>query len=108
MHARARRGLLSRPTLAEILDYRSHVDEQMVELFRKDRIPDDAAQLSLLGLNHEQQHQELLLTDIKHVLFGNPLAPAACASLPRPPGTAAPAYNLTAAPAEFMRIGARQ
>ena len=105
MHPRARRGELSRPTVAEILDYRARVDEQMVELFRKDRIPDDCRATLLLGLHHERQHQELLLSDFKHVLFGNPLAPAACASLPRPPGTAAPAYEFNSGDTGIVRIG---
>jgi ergothioneine biosynthesis protein EgtB len=69
---RALRGMLSRPTLAEILDWRAHVDEAMEPLL------DDPAHAPLieLGIAHEQQHQELLLTDIKHALFQNPLGPA--------------------------------
>ena len=75
MHARLERGLLSRPTLAEVLEYRRVVDERVLE--RLDRGTDDALETVLvLGLNHEQQHQELLLTDIKHVLSRNPLQPA--------------------------------
>ena len=105
MHPRARRGELSRPTVAEILDYRAHVDEQMVELFCKDRIPDDCRATLLLGLHHERQHQELLLTDIKHVLFGNALAPAARANLRRPPGTAAPTYEFNRGETGIVRIG---
>jgi ergothioneine biosynthesis protein EgtB len=75
MHQRPMRGLLSRPTVAEILLYRAHVDEHMVALLQSH----DDAQLEsfvTLGLNHEQQHQELMLTDIKHVFFSNPLLPA--------------------------------
>ena len=71
-HARARRGMLSRPSLEEILEWRSHVTGAMVELL-------DCAELHsliALGIAHEQQHQELLLTDIKHALFQNPLGPA--------------------------------
>ncbi|KRA82923.1 ergothioneine biosynthesis protein EgtB [Altererythrobacter sp. Root672] len=69
---RPRRGMLTRPTLREILDWRVHVDEAMRALL------DDPAHASLieLGIAHEQQHQELLLTDIKHALFQNPLGPA--------------------------------
>ena len=69
---RARRGMLSRPTLAEILEWRAHVDEAM------QRLLGDPAHAGLieLGIAHEQQHQELLLTDIKHALFQNPLGPA--------------------------------
>jgi ergothioneine biosynthesis protein EgtB len=69
--ARARRGMLSRPTLTEILAWRAHVDEAMQPLLADPRHAD----LAELGLAHEQQHQELLLTDIKHALFQNPLGP---------------------------------
>ena len=69
---RARRGMLSRPTLAEIVAWRAHVDAAMARL-----LADSAgAGLVELGIAHEQQHQELLLTDIKHALFQNPLGPA--------------------------------
>lgn len=77
-HCRARRGLVTRPTVAQVYAYRAHVDEAMRRLI--DRIAGDeehpAARLIVLGLNHEQQHQELLVTDIKHVLWTNPLRPA--------------------------------
>jgi len=78
MHPRPRRGLLSRPTVDEVLRYRSHVDEGMGRLLagaspvtRKRLDP-----VVELGLQHEEQHQELILTDIKHVLSCNPLRPA--------------------------------
>jgi ergothioneine biosynthesis protein EgtB len=75
---RPQRGLLSRPTLEEIYEYRRHVDEAMLELIRGgiDGNSSQIARLVLLGLNHEQQHQELILTDIKHALALNPLQPA--------------------------------
>ncbi len=75
-HPRAQRGLLSRPGLAEVRDYRRQVDERMHALI--DQHGDDAELRALLelGLNHEQQHQELLLTDIKHALSCNPSLPA--------------------------------
>lgn len=75
MHARPRRGLLSRPSLAEVLDYRRYVDDAVGEWLEAGDDP-DLAMLVELGLNHEQQHQELLLTDIKHALWCNPLRPA--------------------------------
>jgi ergothioneine biosynthesis protein EgtB len=75
MHARPRRGLLSRPTVREVLSYRAHVDEHM-EAFLSKGVDDDLAYVIQVGLNHEQQHQELLLTDIKHVFAQNPLRPA--------------------------------
>ncbi|MFU8803213.1 MAG: ergothioneine biosynthesis protein EgtB [Bradymonadaceae bacterium] len=72
---RARRGTLGRPTTAEIGDYRSHVDDAIRELLRR-RDDEEIAALIEVGLQHEQQHQELILTDIKHVLASNPLRPA--------------------------------
>jgi DinB superfamily len=67
------RSSFSRPSLDEVLAFRAHVDEAMEELFAG-HIHDDAARRIMLGLNHEQQHQELMLTDIKHAFFSNPLA----------------------------------
>ena len=72
-HARPERGLLTRPDLAEVMRYRAHVDEHVQCLL--DDVSTPTAILDL-GLNHEQQHQELMLTDIKHVLSRNPLEPA--------------------------------
>jgi ergothioneine biosynthesis protein EgtB len=92
MHARPRRGLLSRPTVAEVLAYRAHVNAAMAPLLaRADQTP-ELAFLLRLGLNHEQQHQELLLTDLWHVLWSNPLGPAYDTSLavPAAAGQAAP------------------
>jgi len=76
-HARPQRGLLSRPGAAEVTAYRGHVDAAMTAWL--DQVPElapDLAALVELGLQHEQQHQELLLMDIKHVLSCNPLLPA--------------------------------
>ena len=74
-HARPQRGFLTRPGIAEVADYRRAVDTAMDALLDGDLAPEVAA-LVELGLNHEQQHQELLLMDIKHVLASNPLRPA--------------------------------
>ena len=82
-HPRAERGLLSRPTVEDVLSYRDHVDDAMVELLRDD-LDQDVGFKVVLGLNHEQQHQELLLTDIKYNLGHNPLYPA---YIERPSGT---------------------
>lgn len=76
MHARPQRGLLSRPTVAEIINYREHVDEHMQRTLQQQAGNAQFAFLVTLGLNHEQQHQELLLTDIKHLFSLNPLKPA--------------------------------
>ncbi|MGH9111647.1 MAG: ergothioneine biosynthesis protein EgtB, partial [Acidimicrobiales bacterium] len=76
-HARPLRGVLSRPGIAEIARYRVAVDEAIDGfLARGDGLAPDVAALVELGLNHEQQHQELALMDIKHVLAANPLRPA--------------------------------
>ena len=69
------RASFARPSLVEVLAFREHVDEATEKLFAG-RIPDDAARRIMLGLNHEQQHQELMLTDIKHAFFSNPLYPS--------------------------------
>ncbi len=74
---RARRGLLTRPSVAQIYAYRRHVDEQMKRMLDDvDRLSPQARERIELGTHHEQQHQELILMDIKHVLSCNPLVPA--------------------------------
>lgn len=70
---RAARGVISRPGIQEIADYRAHVDQAMVELLSDSSFADYA--IVELGLQHEQQHQELLLMDIKHAMSLNPLRP---------------------------------
>jgi ergothioneine biosynthesis protein EgtB len=80
-HPRPQRGLLSRPTVAEVYQYRAYVDQGMRSLLSHFNEPSVEA-LVLLGLHHEQQHQELLLTDIKHILALNPLCPAYRSDLP--------------------------
>lgn len=74
-HPRLRRGLLTRPSAAEVRAYRAHVDEALERLFAGD-IPREAAALVALGINHEQQHQELLLTDVLSLFAAGPLKPA--------------------------------
>ncbi|MFA6115275.1 MAG: ergothioneine biosynthesis protein EgtB [Sphingomonas sp.] len=73
-HPRDRRGMLTRPSLDEVIAYRRHVDEAVIAAMPL--ILERCADLLDLGLNHEQQHQELLLTDLKHLFFQNPLGPA--------------------------------
>ncbi|MCY1661535.1 ergothioneine biosynthesis protein EgtB [Chryseobacterium sp. SL1] len=73
---RTDRGNLSRPSVADIFQYRKYVDEQMENFLLNNDLSDDLKKLFELGLNHEQQHQELLLTDIKYILGHNPLFPA--------------------------------
>src|SRR6201989_880 len=72
---RTDRGNLSRPTVADIYKYREYVDEAM-EKFLCQEPSADLKELLILGLNHEEQHQELLYTDIKYILGHNPLFPA--------------------------------
>ena len=67
------RGNMTRPTVDEIYQYRAHVDQAMIELLANP--PDEASYLFEVGMNHEQQHQELLYTDIKYILGHNPLYP---------------------------------
>ncbi|TVQ89499.1 MAG: ergothioneine biosynthesis protein EgtB [Chromatiaceae bacterium] len=106
---RAQRGLLSRPTVAEVYDYRRHVDAAMARLIA-DCPPADWPTVQarlLIGLNHEQQHQELLITDIKHHLAFNPLRPAYRADLPATPPELAPApLTLTEFDGGIVEIGA--
>jgi ergothioneine biosynthesis protein EgtB len=76
-HCRAQRGYLSRPTVAEVFAYRRHVDKHMLDLLggADDAMLEVLRPLVAIGLNHEQQHQELLVADIKHVFSVNPLRP---------------------------------
>ena len=73
--SRPRRGTLSRPTVGEIVAYRDDVDRQMRALLQDPEALGELAAVVTLGLHHEQQHQELILTDIKHVFWSNPLRP---------------------------------
>lgn len=84
---RPERGLLSRPTVAEVYDYRRHVDAAMRRLIESCGAADwqQVERRLQIGLNHEQQHQELLLTDIKRHFAHNPLRPAYDAGLPQSP-----------------------
>ncbi len=87
-HPRPSRGLLTRPPAARVSAYRAHVDTAMERLLREP--PAEAAGLVTLGLQHEQQHQELLLTDMLHAFAQNPLAPAVIPGWREPMGTSGP------------------
>jgi ergothioneine biosynthesis protein EgtB len=80
-YIRAQRGLLTRPTAADIIAYRAHVDAQMENVL--ERADDTVRRTAVLGLHHEQQHQELMLTDIKHAFSCNPLLPALIGAVPQ-------------------------
>lgn len=102
---RARRGLLSRPTVTEVYAYRAHVDEGLAELFqpaRRDLLAQVAGTL-VLGLNHEQQHQELILTDLKHALAANPLRPLYSSPVRSTPES--PSLGWLTIPAGVVMIG---
>ncbi len=75
-HPRSFRGLLTRPSRDEVLAYRTHVDDGLEQLLARNDISADVAGLIELGIHHEQQHQELLLTDILALFAANPLRPA--------------------------------
>jgi ergothioneine biosynthesis protein EgtB len=81
-HARPDRGLLTRPRFEEVMQYRAHVDEHMARLLDPGIWCRELEPLLQLGINHEQQHQELMLTDLKHLLSRNPLEPAYRGDLP--------------------------
>ena len=76
-HPRGERGLLSRPTVSEVYQYRAYIDRNMQALLESSNTEHygNVIYRTCLGINHEQQHQELLLTDIKHIFAYNPLKP---------------------------------
>jgi len=105
---RDQRGTLSRPPLSDIYNYRTYVNEHVVKLLQHhpDLITEEVWPILELGLQHEQQHQELLVTDIKYILSTNPLLPA---YLPLPQITAnlnkLPVAEYLPVPANFYTIG---
>ncbi len=106
-HARPRRGLLARPGTDEVLAYRAHVDRHMLALLDT---TDEAglaaiAPLLELGLNHEQQHQELLLMDVKHNFHANPLRPAYRKDLPQTASHTPAAVNFLSCDGGMVQIG---
>ncbi|PJJ97596.1 hypothetical protein CO641_11675 [Lysobacteraceae bacterium NML91-0213] len=106
MHARPQRGHLSRPTLDEVLEYRHAVDARVQARLQADGLDVQQRRNLLLALQHEQQHQELLLTDIKHAFWSNPLRPAYRAGLPLPAPAAPQPLRWIDADEALVRIGA--
>ncbi|KTW00336.1 ergothioneine biosynthesis protein EgtB [Sphingomonas sanguinis] len=82
-HARHRRGMITRPTLDEVRAYRAHVDSALLAALPD--LPEAARELVALGCHHEEQHQELFVTDILHLFSENPLEPALFAPEPKAP-----------------------
>ncbi|WP_428268546.1 ergothioneine biosynthesis protein EgtB [Haliangium sp.] len=96
---RPHRGLLSRPTVAEVYDYRKHVDLHMGTLLEDVSDRDEVVERTTLGLHHEQQHQELILMDIAHVFWNNPLRPALRPDAAQPSSAPAPPLRWFSGPA---------
>ena len=105
--SRSARGLLSRPSLEDVNRYRHHVDEHVCDLLESVGPTKRRAlgELIELGLNHEQQHQELILTDIKHALAGNPLRPVYRAREEPPDRLTATPVGWVAFPEDLRWIG---
>ncbi|MBY0242926.1 MAG: ergothioneine biosynthesis protein EgtB [Burkholderiaceae bacterium] len=108
-HPRPQRGLLTRPAMAEVRAYREDVDRRMARLLDgiDAQVAPSLASLVTLGLQHEQQHQELILTDVKHLLAQNPLQPAYAggAATPAPPAAALEWLAVNGGVAEFGHVG---
>lgn len=102
-HPRPQRGMITRPALGEVLAYRRNVDERIAQLLATPAAAEIASLLEV-GLHHEQQHQELLLTDIKHLLSLNPLKPAYAAQ-PLARGTAAGRADWASFDAGIVTLG---
>jgi ergothioneine biosynthesis protein EgtB len=102
---RPSRGVISRPGVSEVGKYRAAVDERMLHLLRARRLEADLADLVVLGLHHEQQHQELLLMDIKHAFSLNPLEPVYLPDDPSP-SRSAPSLRWVAVEGGIVEIGA--
>jgi ergothioneine biosynthesis protein EgtB len=105
MHPRPERGQIERPDYDEVLAYRDHVDEQMSRVLDAGSLEDEQLDVLVLGLNHEQQHQELILTDIKHVLAHAPGEPATRSDLASPASAPPGSYEFTQGSAGIVRVG---
>ena len=106
MHRRPDRGLLTRPPVRDIIAYRVCVDDAMQALLERRGDDPEVMQRVELGINHEQQHQELLLTDIKHVFSRSPLQPAVNPQLEQPPVRDSQKYEFIPGKAGINEIGA--
>ncbi|HET7754188.1 MAG TPA: ergothioneine biosynthesis protein EgtB [Anaeromyxobacteraceae bacterium] len=104
-HPRPLRGLLTRPSLGEVMEWRADVDRRVNALIDGGGLPDVAAGVLELGLNHEQQHQELVLTDAKHLLSQNPLRPAYRPGAAQASGRGAPPLRWLDGPGGLVEVG---
>ena len=102
-HARDRRGMITRPTLDEVRAYRAHVDAALAAALPD--LPDAALELVALGCHHEEQHQELLVTDILHLFGENPLEPAVWPAAPKVPVAMPGPIGWIERPAGIVRVG---
>jgi ergothioneine biosynthesis protein EgtB len=102
-HARDRRGMITRPTLDEVRAYRAHVDAALLAALPT--LPTAARELVALGCHHEEQHQELLVTDILHLFAENPLEPAVWPAARKVPVAVPPPIGWIERPAGIARIG---
>ena len=105
VYPRPDRGLLTRPTVNEVTAYREYVDDAMLDLFAEMTGDKDFDFLIEVGLNHEQQHQELMLTDIKHVFSVNPAWPTVNPALTPPPVRKSPSHEFRDGPSGVREIG---
>jgi ergothioneine biosynthesis protein EgtB len=101
---RPKRGLLTRPSIEQVMAYRAHVDDGLRALFARG-VDADIARLVEVGINHEQQHQELILTDILALFAANPLRPAYRARQPRAVASGPGTPGWVAFPGGIARIG---
>ena len=104
-YARPQRGLLTRPSLDEVLAYREHVDRHLLLLLEDEKLDPALRDVVLLGTHHEQQHQELILTDLKHLFAQNPLAPVYRESAPHPARCDAGDARFVAFPGGVREVG---
>jgi ergothioneine biosynthesis protein EgtB len=106
-HARPMRGVLTRPALRDVMAYRRAVDESIAALYDavRDEDRDEMLRTIEIGMHHEQQHQELILTDLKHLFAQNVLAPAYRAELPSSDGEA-PSLQWIRQPEGIRQVGA--
>ena len=107
MHRRDLRGLISRPTVAETHRFRESIDRYVIDLIENadDKLLSAIEPVLTLGIHHEQQHQELLITDIKHVFFQNPLYPVFRSSSTQPESVAAPPTRFVEFDETIIEIG---